>query len=82
MANFHFSHFARRLKALLSSGKVAIGGKTNPEDLWIEPTVLIDVKSDDAVMQEEIFGPILPILEVESASDAISFINGRYHIQF
>ena len=67
----------RRLKAMLACGKVAIGGKTNAEDLWIEPTVLIDVKSNDSVMNEEIFGPILPILEVENASDAITFINER-----
>ncbi|EFX71031.1 hypothetical protein DAPPUDRAFT_60686 [Daphnia pulex] len=69
-------HF-QRLQAMLGSGKVAIGGKSDADDLWIEPTVLIDVKPTDAVMQEEIFGPILPIVEVESAYDAIQFINAR-----
>ena len=67
----------RRLEALLSSGKVAIGGKTDADDLWIEPTVLIDVKPTDPVMKEEIFGPILPILEVGSAYEAVQFINAR-----
>jgi len=67
----------RRLEALLGSGKVAIGGKTDSDDLWIEPTVLIDVKGTDPVMQEEIFGPILPIVTVENAYEAIKFINSR-----
>lgn len=65
---------------MLSGSKIAIGGKVDADDLWIEPTVLIDVKPSDPVMQEEIFGPILPILEVESAYDAIQFINARYRI--
>ena len=67
----------RRLEALLSSGKIAIGGKTDSDDLWIEPTVLVDVKATDPVMQEEIFGPILPIVTVENAYEAIKFINSR-----
>ena len=69
-------HF-QRLKGLLSCGKIAIGGKTDAYDLWIEPTVLVDVKPGDPVMQEEIFGPILPILEVSNAFEAIKFINDR-----
>ena len=62
----------------MGSGKVAIGGKTDADDLWIEPTVLVDVKPTDPVMQEEIFGPILPIVDVENAFEAIQFINSRY----
>lgn len=69
-------HF-QRLTALLNSGRVAIGGKTDPDDLWIEPTVLVDVKPTDPVMQEEIFGPILPMIDVENAYEAIQFINAR-----
>lgn len=65
---------------MLGGSKIAIGGKVDADDLWIEPTVLIDVKPTDPVMQEEIFGPILPILEVESAYDAIQFINARYKV--
>ena len=61
----------------MSSGKVVIGGKTDADDLWIEPTVLIDVKPTDPVMKEEIFGPILPIVEVGSVSEAVQFINAR-----
>lgn len=55
---------------------MAIGGKTDSDDLWIEPTVLVDVQPSDPVMQEEIFGPILPIINVENAYEAIKFING------
>lgn len=69
-------HFDR-LKALLNSGKVACGGKTDADDLWIDPTILTDVKPTDPVMQEEIFGPILPFIDVESAQEAVDFINKR-----
>lgn len=65
------------MTALLNSGKVAIGGKTDLDDLWIEPTILVDVKPTDPVMQEEIFGPILPMVDVENAYEAIKFINER-----
>jgi acyl-CoA reductase-like NAD-dependent aldehyde dehydrogenase len=70
-------HF-KRLEGLLNGGgKAAIGGGTDADDLWIEPTVLVDVKPTDAVMQEEIFGPILPIVEVASAAEAIQFVQSR-----
>lgn len=46
-------------------------------DLFIEPTILVDVKESDPIMQEEIFGPILPIVNVEDAHEAIKFINNR-----
>lgn len=52
-----------------------MGGKTNAEERFIEPTILINVKKTDPVMQEEIFGPILPIVTVDNAFDAIQFIN-------
>ncbi|XP_043940011.1 aldehyde dehydrogenase family 3 member B1 [Protopterus annectens] len=67
-------HF-NRLKALLSSGKVAVGGQTDEKDKYIAPTVLVDVKETDPVMQEEIFGPILPIVDVENIDEAIAFMN-------
>ncbi|XP_009705495.1 PREDICTED: aldehyde dehydrogenase family 3 member B1-like, partial [Cariama cristata] len=67
----------QRVQALLCSGRVAIGGQTDPETRYIAPTVLVDVQQDDPIMQEEIFGPILPILTVASVDDAIAFINAR-----
>lgn len=70
------AHYERLLK-LMQSGTVAVGGKTDAEDRYIEPTVLVDVKPTDPVMQEEIFGPILPIITVNSLEEAIAFINNR-----
>lgn len=68
---------SRRVANLLKSGTIAVGGETDAEERYIEPTIIIDVKPTDAVMQEEIFGPILPIMCVDNAYDAIKFINSR-----
>uniref|UniRef100_A0A6I8N3R4 Aldehyde dehydrogenase n=1 Tax=Ornithorhynchus anatinus TaxID=9258 RepID=A0A6I8N3R4_ORNAN len=67
-------HF-RRLRALLDGGRVAIGGQTDEGERYVAPTVLVDVKEDQPVMREEIFGPILPILTVGGLDEAIAFIN-------
>lgn len=75
-------HFDR-LTALLpdpkspATGRTVCGGNTRRDDLYIAPTVLLGVKPDAPVMQEEIFGPILPILEVADAKAAVEFINAR-----
>ncbi|XP_074087021.1 aldehyde dehydrogenase family 3 member B1-like [Macrotis lagotis] len=69
-------HF-HRLQGLMGNGQVAIGGHSDKEDRYIAPTVLVDVQETDPVMQEEIFGPILPILNVESVDEAIAFIRKR-----
>ncbi|XP_078096026.1 aldehyde dehydrogenase family 3 member B1 [Mustelus asterias] len=70
------NHF-KRLQKLLSSGGVAIGGESDDQDRYIAPTVLVDVKESDPVMQEEIFGPILPIIIISCMEEAIGFINRR-----
>lgn len=69
-------HF-QRLSSMIKGANKAIGGDMDASEKYIAPTVLIDVKSEDPVMQDEIFGPILPILNVESPQDAINFINAR-----
>ncbi|GIY14642.1 aldehyde dehydrogenase family 3 member A2 [Caerostris darwini] len=69
-------HFERIVK-FLSCGKIAIGGDYDAKEKYIAPTVLIDVKETDSIMQEEIFGPVLPIITVQNADDAIKFINKR-----
>ncbi len=69
-------HFDR-ICALIDQNKVVIGGKANRSALQIEPTVMDHVSWDDAVMQEEIFGPIMPILTYEKLEDAVSLLNGR-----
>ncbi|KAL7010959.1 hypothetical protein ACKWTF_014026 [Chironomus riparius] len=67
----------QRITKLMETGKIALGGKTDPEDRFIEPTILVDVNGDDLVMQDEIFGPILPIVNVNNAFEAIKFINSK-----
>lgn len=67
----------RRVLSLTKGANVAVGGHADPEEKFIEPTILVDVKANDPVMQEEIFGPILPIVNVENAFEAIQFINAR-----
>jgi len=67
-------HFAR-LTGLLSSGDRVTGGQTDPEQRYIAPTILRNVRETDAVMQEEIFGPILPVISVPSVDSAIAFVN-------
>jgi aldehyde dehydrogenase (NAD+) len=66
-----------RLVGLLASGKVAVGGKSDPADLYIAPTVLVDVSPDSPIMLEEVFGPILPVLEIDSVEGVIAWVNRR-----
>lgn len=61
----------------LECGNVAIGGRFDKADHWVEPTVLVNVAADSKVMTEEIFGPILPIINVENHEEAIEFIKRR-----
>lgn len=66
-------HF-ERLRDLIDVNKVVTGGIANPNTLQIAPTVMDNVTWDDAVMQEEIFGPIMPILTYESIDDVIEML--------
>jgi aldehyde dehydrogenase (NAD+) len=66
-----------RLTRLLTDADVVAGGKTDAADRYIAPTILKNVKEDDPVMQEEIFGPILPVISVPSIDYAISFVSRR-----
>merc|ERR1711973_37907 len=69
-------HFHRVCK-LIDEQKVVFGNVTDEDDLYISPTIMTNVTADDAVMQEEIFGPVLPILQVKTVEDAIKFVNAR-----
>ncbi|KAM6459148.1 aldehyde dehydrogenase family 3 member B1-like [Liasis olivaceus] len=69
-------HF-QRVRDLLKCGRVAIGGETDESDHYIAPTVLVDVKAWEPIMQQEVFGPILPIFIVKDLEEAIQFINCR-----
>lgn len=66
-----------RVAGLLTAGRVAVGGQVDRDERYVAPTVLTGVRLDDPVMQEEIFGPVLPIVEVRDADEAIAVINGR-----
>ena len=66
-------HF-ERLCTFLKDGKTVIGGNYKKETLHIEPTVLTNVTWESAVMEDEIFGPILPIIEYDNIEDVIDTI--------
>jgi len=66
-----------RLVPLLKSGTVAVGGQHDRDARFLAPTVLTDVAVDSPVMNDEIFGPILPVLPVDDIEAALSFINAR-----
>jgi aldehyde dehydrogenase (NAD+) len=65
-----------RLMKLGEGLSVIHGGQSAKDDLFIAPTI-VNAKSDSPIMQEEIFGPLLPVLEIENAAAAIQFINAR-----
>ena len=69
-------HFDR-LTGLLASGTICHGGQHDRTDRFIAPTVLVNVSPESPVMQEEIFGPILPVLEVDTIQEVIGFVNAR-----
>jgi aldehyde dehydrogenase (NAD+) len=68
----------RRLAGLLGSGTPVVGGTVDEAARFIAPTVLRDVAPDSPIMQDEIFGPILPVLAVDDMDRAIDFVNGRH----
>ncbi|NWR54881.1 AL3A2 dehydrogenase, partial [Bucorvus abyssinicus] len=70
-------HHFKRILGLLEGQKIAHGGETDEDSCFIAPTILTDVSPDSKVMEEEIFGPVLPILTVKSVDEAIEFINRR-----
>jgi aldehyde dehydrogenase (NAD+) len=66
-----------RLQHFMKAGKVAIGGSVDDQTLQIEPTVLEHITWDMPVMQEEIFGPILPVLTYDSLEEVVGLIQAR-----
>jgi aldehyde dehydrogenase (NAD+) len=71
-------HFDRLTASLAATkGNVAIGGGSDASKLGIQPTVVVDPDPAEPLMTDEIFGPILPVMTVQSLDDAISFVNSR-----
>ncbi len=66
-------HF-ERIAGLIDADKVAFGGQTDAADRYIAPTVMTDVSLKDAVMQEEIFGPLLPVLEYTAMNEVLATV--------
>lgn len=69
-------HF-RRISNLIVPAKTVWGGKSEPETLRIEPTILDGVTFEDAVMQEEIFGPVLPVLTYKTEDEIVSYVTAH-----
>lgn len=66
-----------RLKGYLHQGTIRYGGSTRRDERYIQPTILDEVSPDSPVMQEEIFGPILPVLPFSDLDEAIGRVNAR-----
>ena len=69
----------QRLKGLIESsgGTVVVGGESDDADRYLAPTLIVDPDLDAPIMQEEIFGPVLPIIAVDHLSEALDYINAR-----
>ncbi|KAL8227234.1 hypothetical protein R6Q57_017066 [Mikania cordata] len=73
----HFSRLKCLLDEPMVKNSVVYGGLLDEERLFIEPTILVDPPLDAAIMTEEIFGPLLPVITLESIEDSINFIKTR-----
>lgn len=69
-------HF-ERLEAYLQDGTIVYGGKTDASEKFISPTLIVEADLNSPLMQEEIFGPILPIIEYDNLQEAVNFIKAR-----
>ena len=84
LANAQYVHMINRkhydrVMGLIDPAKVVLGGQGDPETLRIQPTIMDGVTADDAIMQEEIFGPVLPVIAYDSLDEAVDFIRSREH---
>jgi len=71
-------HYDRICK-LIDAGKVVFGGETDEEGVRFSPTIMDNVSADDAVMKEEIFGPVLPVIKIANIEEAMRFVQQRPH---
>jgi len=70
-------HASRIAKLIASSGEVYYGGKVDTEAAYVSPTLMVDVDVESAIMTEEIFGPVLPVLKYNDVEQVIQFVNDR-----
>ena len=70
------------ISGLIDTSKVVLGGASDADSLRIEPTIMDNVTFDDAVMQEEIFGPLMPILTFHSVEEAVNTVKNSLFISY
>ncbi|XP_042517532.1 aldehyde dehydrogenase family 3 member H1-like [Macadamia integrifolia] len=73
----HYARLSKYLDEDKVSNKIIHGGQRDEKQLKISPTILLDVPEDSRIMNEEIFGPLLPIVTVDRVEDSFDFINSR-----
>ncbi|KAG4939229.1 hypothetical protein JHK82_044954 [Glycine max] len=73
----HFERLCNLLKDPLVAASIVHGGSVDEENLFIEPTILLDPPLDSQIMSEEIFGPLLPIITMDKIQESIEFINAK-----
>jgi aldehyde dehydrogenase (NAD+) len=66
-----------RLSELTKESRIVAGGIFNPDKKYVSPTIITDVRPDDPIMKEEIFGPVLPIIEFNEIDEAYSIIENN-----
>ena len=66
-----------RITAYLKEGRILCGGRSDPASRWVEPTLLGGVSPDSPVMQEEIFGPVFPVMTFRGRDEVADFVNSR-----
>jgi aldehyde dehydrogenase (NAD+) len=76
--NKHFNRVKGLLEDALSKGaKIVVGGKMDEADNFISPTIISDVPANAKILEEEIFGPIMPVVSYKNIPDALNIINGK-----
>lgn len=64
-----------RMESFMNAGNIISGGNTNADECYVAPTIITGVRPDDPVMQEEIFGPVLPVISFSDFSEVYSVVN-------
>jgi aldehyde dehydrogenase (NAD+) len=67
----------QRLAAFLQNGNVIAGGEVDVRERYISPTILDGIRPDHPIMQEEIFGPILPVMEFGEIKEVVDYVNSQ-----
>ncbi|KAG0239255.1 aldehyde dehydrogenase 3 family member [Mortierella sp. GBAus27b] len=74
-----FDRLERVLNKAKEQNKIVFGGKVDAKDLYIQPTIVTNVTLGDEIMKDELFGPLLPIIDCENVDDAIKIMNQQEH---